>query len=238
MFKYRGESSRNFYLKVGEGRILHSAEQDIQTKEVAGVDGELLIDNKRLKSVPLTIPCEIVLPENKSLEEISQEISNWLRGDVGWNDLELGNDPKYIRRAIHFEQYDIEKVFRHYGRSVLNFKCKPIKYLKSSLAEIVITNNQIIENTENTNSKPLIKIVGSGDITLTIGTKKLLLVGVDRGVIIDCDSESIRTHDGLRPAWGNMIDAEFPVIEQGKQKITWTGSVTQVKMVPRLGAKI
>ncbi|WP_375179908.1 hypothetical protein [Enterococcus rotai] len=239
MFKYRGKSSKDFHLKIGEGRALYSAEQDITFEEVAGIDGELAIDNQRLKSVPLPIPCELVLPPDKSIDTATQEIVGWLRGEVGWHDLELGTDPKYVRRAMHYEQYDVEKVFKQYGRSVLNFKCKPVKYLKSALQPIVITKGQQLNNTENTVAKPLMVVTGSGNITINIGKSKLSLVGVDKGIIVDSQSKSVTSLDGQRPLWSQMIDlGGWPEINKGVQKIDWTGNVTGISMIQRLGAKV
>lgn len=239
MFKYNGKSSNDFGLQLLSELELTSAEQDITFEEIPGVDGDVAIDNKRLKGVTRSFPCIVTPPTNKTIEQVSQEITGWLRpNEVGWYPFEWEGDPEYQYLAMHYQEYDLSRIINRFGKCTLSFRFKPVKYLKTGLKEIAVTNNQIIDNIGNTNAKPLITIIGSGNITLTIGTKKASFIGVDKGVIVDCQSQSVLTYDGKRPAWSNIVDAEFPVIEQGKQKVTWTGSVTQVKIIPRLGAKL
>lgn len=239
MFTFNGKKSTDFGLKVLSQLELTSAEQDITLKEISGIDGDVVVDNKRLKGVNRSFPCQLKLKKNQTIETAAQQITSWLRPKkVSWYPLEWVGDPNYQYLAVHYEQYELSRILKHFGKCVITFRCKPVKYLKASLKEITLTNNQVLNNTENTEAKPLITVTGNGAITFFIGRQKLTLVEVDKGVIIDCQSQSILTLDGRREAWSTMNDGQFPVIEHGPQTVRWTGNVTQVKMIPRLGAKV
>ncbi|MBP1040362.1 hypothetical protein I6N95_04975 [Vagococcus sp. BWB3-3] len=238
--EYAGRNAKEFYLKFTSEFDLTSAAQDIVLVEVSGIDGDLAMSNDRLKGVSRSFPCEIRLPPGKRIEEESQRITDWLRtGPEKWHDFKYAGDTKYVYKAKHIEEYSVQRLLSRMGRCVLVFRFKPIKYLISGMQPLIVANGQTINNTENTIAKPLITITGSGNITVNIGKSKLQLVGVDKGIVIDSQSKSVYSLDGQRPQWGQMVDiGGFPVIELGNQVITWTGNVTEMKIVPRLGAKL
>ena len=68
----------------------------------------------------------------------------------------------------------------------------------------------------------------SGDIVLMIGQQITQLNGVTDGVVIDVPGGMILNPDG-EPI-ENGLDGDMPVIEPGWNAVSWTGSVTSVKI--------
>ena len=88
-----------------------------------------------------------------------------------------------------------------------------------------------ITNPTNYDALPLIRIVGSGDCTLTVNGKIVTLTDNDSGITLDCETK--RAYNGVTPKDSGMT-GDFPVLIPGENTISWTGSgVTQVNITPR-----
>ena len=97
-------------------------------------------------------------------------------------------------------------------------------------------NPDTVTNPGTYKSAPKIKIEGSGDVTLTIGTQIVLVTGMDGGIIIDCElgdcfnlTESALLNDKV-----SLLDEDFPTLAPGANIISWTGDgVTKITVTPR-----
>lgn len=97
-------------------------------------------------------------------------------------------------------------------------------------------NPDTVTNPGTYKSAPKIKITGSGDVTLTIGTQIVLVTGMEGGVIIDSElgdcfnfTESALLNDKV-----SLLDEDFPTLAPGDNIISWTGTgVTKVTITPR-----
>lgn len=230
-FTYLGKNSFDFGMRVEEGVTFESPERDYEFVEIKGLDGDIAVDNNRLKSVTKSFPVTIFPIPGKTFAEQITDISNWLKAKTGTTAIEVSNEPDYQYSGIYYEQYSLEKFLRQYGKVVLNFKIKPTKFLKTGLTEIALPAT--ITNQTNRNARPKMVIKGTGNITINIGTSTLTLKNVDGGVIVDSLAQTITTLDGTRPAWDKMTSYPFPVIAPGKQTILKTGTITDVKIIPR-----
>ena len=83
-FEYKGINSLDMYMHIRNEIVFTSPEADIDFVEVLGRDGELAIDNERLKGVPFSIPITLKLPEDITIEQVATEIAAWLKNDIGW----------------------------------------------------------------------------------------------------------------------------------------------------------
>ena len=63
-FEYKGVNSLDMYMRIRNEIVFTSPEADVDFIEVLGRDGELAIDNERLKGVPFSIPVTLKLPED------------------------------------------------------------------------------------------------------------------------------------------------------------------------------
>ncbi|VEE82045.1 distal tail protein Dit [Enterococcus hirae] len=232
-FEYKGRKSSDFFLFIERNVSFGSAGSDISLEEVPGVDGDLAISNQRLKGLDKIFPCRLRLPSNKKIEDVTNDISNWLKTDISWDDLFFSEEPQFVYRALYYEEYDVERIVSFYGKTTLKFRIKPYKYFKDSLDPIEVTNGQYITNKGTRPSKPLLRVEGTGDITVKFGSNQLQLKGIDQGIIVDLQAQVVTSLDGSRPAYDKVYTYPFPDFPIGKQKVSWTGNATKVEITPR-----
>lgn len=230
-FTYLGKNSLDFGIRVEEGVTFDSPERDINFLEISGRDGDVGIDNQRLKSINKSFPVTIFPVQGKSFSQQMTDISNWLKTQIGNVFLDVSSEPKYSYYGFYYEQYSVEKFFKVYGRAVINFKIQPYKFLKSGLTPL--TSPTALNNPTTRDARPLITIKGTGNITLQIGTEKLTLKNVDGGIVIDSLKQVVTNLDGTRPAWDKVTSYPLPVIKPGNQAVLTTGTITELKITPR-----
>lgn len=234
-FEYKGVNSTDMHLHIENDISFSSPEADIEFVEVLGRDGELAINNNRLKGVPFSIPVRLKLPPNISVNDMSTKISEWLKTDIGWYPLRFSGSEEYEYIAICYEQFDISETLKNYGRTVINFRLKPYKR-KIGVTDIDIENGGVIINQIKRASKPLIRVEGTGDITLqNNGTDWLVLTSVEDYIHIDSEAMSVWRETGRRQftKMNSTLTPMFPLLESGENKITWTGNVSKVLIDPR-----
>lgn len=231
-FEYNGKTSKDFDLKVSSETTIHSPGMDISFQSVPGRDGEVAISNNRFESVELPIYCNLMTKDN--IEEKASNISQWLKSNIRYQDLLLSWDPKYIYQAIFFEKYDINTMTKNFGKVIFNFKVHPYKYSKIGKNPIKFIDSKDFTNPEIFISKPLIKIKGSGDITLKNNGKDwLILYNVDREIIIDSENKAVYNSNGKQyDKINSNLRPIFPELGTGLNTITCEGLVTEVSITP------
>ncbi|MFP7202218.1 hypothetical protein SFC08_14705 [Lysinibacillus halotolerans] len=237
-FQYGGIWSNNMGLTIDAKTSQASPTYDVEFVEVPGLDGDLAIDNKRL--MPFTYPIHVFLKDDVDVHAAATRISQWLKSDVRYKDLLLSWDSNYIYKAIFYEQFDIQDILPKFGKISLNFKCHPVKYLAEGMTPQNINNGSSLINPELRSAKPLIKIVGSGDITLkNNGVDWLILRAVDGYISVDSNAQlvykdSYNQFDKMMATLSPL----FPQLKPGENLITFTGNVTSVEITPRWEATI
>lgn len=236
--KFDGTRSDDIGLILENDMTHISSSRDVETVNIAGRDGSLLIDNNRLNTVEQPFPF-IVKPKAKTVGQVSQDIAKWL--DVkGYKDLEKSWDDKYIYKATYLETFEVSEVIRQFGRVQLTFLLHPIKYLKDGQKEITVTTGKIINNRGNQVAHPIIKLTGTGDTTITINGRQTKLKGIQGELIWDTERKLV--YKGNFTSQWDKIVAESgkyntPYLDTGNNKITFTGNFT-MKMTTNEGDKI
>lgn len=221
-----------------ESDLVHfSATNDIETLEIPGRDGTLLVDNKRLNSVSQTFP--FLVKQGVNSERLSSEISEWL-SIKGYQEFEKSWDADYVYRAAFIEGIELSEVVGQFGKVPLTFLFYPIKYLKSEQKEITISNDQTITNKGNVPSNPLIRLTGSGDTTITINGRQTKLKGIQGELIWDAERKLVYKGN-FTSQWDTVVAEQgqynAPKLDVGANVISWTGNFT-MKMVQNGGVKI
>lgn len=239
-FIYKGKTSKDFGLKIHNDLVFTAPERDVELLEVPGLDGDLVIDNGRLKGFNKRFSVSLIVPKGKTINQSAKEISEWLRNDVSWDKLTFTGYEGYYYEAICYETFDIQDILRTFGKAVITFRCKPYKLKNDGQSVLTITSGQTLINPEKCIAKPLIKVTGTGDITLkNNGVDWLILKSVDGFLLID--SKNMSVSKGVISYFEKMnanLKPLFPVLNQGNNAITWTGTVTKVEITPRWEAVV
>ena len=97
--------------------------------------------------------------------------------------------------------------------------------------EIRILEPGKIYNPEDWESRPYIKIVGNGDITLFINNDSFPIRGVDG--YIEVDSEMQMAYKGTELQNDKTAFSVPPVLLPGANNISFTGEVKEIIIIPR-----
>ncbi len=112
----------------------------------------------------------------------------------------------------------------------IEWTCQPYSYQATPVADIVLTTSpNTVANIGNVESLPVITVVGTGNIDLTVNSSVIHLANVEASIVLD--SEQQNAYKGTAPLNDRMTGA-FPVLAVGNNTISVTGSVTGVTIKP------
>lgn len=231
-FNYRGKSSRDFCLKIKEINNLSSPSRALEIHEVLGRNGELIIDQGNYTNFHLQIQCFVDgRPERNgkelSLAQLADELKSWLQTSFQYSPIQIEGEDFYYEGYCD-NSLDIKELFVNFGEVLLTFNCKP--YRKKDSDKITITQNNTTITNEHMDSEPYIKVYGSGDATLLIGSQEIKLVNIEN--YIEIDSELMNCFkDNVNQ--NNRMIGDFPVLKTGDNSVAWSGNVTKIEIEPR-----
>ncbi len=228
---FKGQCSLDFGLLIVEKGSYKGAQRDITYTSVAGRSGDLITDNGHYKNINIPYKLSLLNTTEREFVEITHQIKGWLLAEQGYFPLWDSYDARYYRLASYSDEVDIEQELRDLGSLSLTFNCKPFKYSFDGQSVVTLTKAGTLYNAELFPSRPYIKIVGSGTITLTINNDAFLLSGVDE--YIELDSEMMNAYKGTAAANNKMTADDFPTLYPGNNAISWVGSVERLEIVPR-----
>lgn len=229
-FEFAGESSKEHDLIILDKTTWNGAERDQTFTSVSGRSGDLLTDNRRFKN--LKIKYNVAAVERyHTIRQITRRVKGWLYADAGYFRLRDSYDPDYFRLAATSGDFDFDQKLTYYGEATIEFNCKPFRYLIEGQEPILITSTTTLTNPEAFPSLPYLKIVGDGDVTLSVGAESFVFRGIDS--YIELDSETMQAYKGTVSENAKMYTPSFPALPRGKTEISWIGNVESVEIVPR-----
>lgn len=229
-FIYEGVSSLDESLFIQSKNTYAGASRDVAFTSIPGRSGDLLVDNKRFKNVTINYAVAAVKGQNE-IPEIAHRVKSWLASKVGYRRLTDSYDPAYFRLAAYTSAFDLEQELPELGRSTIQFNCKPFKYLIAGETPVMMAEPGTITNPENFSSAPYIKITGSGNITMNVNNGSFVFKNVDG--YIEVDSEIMNAFKGTISCNSKMETPFFPELQPGLNEISWSGSVTNIEIIPR-----
>lgn len=193
--------------------------------KIDGRDGDIV---EELGYESYTKNISIGLARNYKIDEV-------IKYFTGTGTLELSNEPNKIYNCKIIDKIDYEKLLR-FKKAIVKFHTQPFKYLKNeTIVEQTITTQTSI-NVENIGleiSKPIITLEGTGTIEISINNKtifKYTFPDNETKVVID----SIEEEAYLEGVYKNRnMFGEFPKLQVGENIITWTGTITKIKIEPK-----
>lgn len=229
-FTFNGICSGDHGVLINGAKRYKTAERDFENVSVPGMNGDLTFDNGRFKNVTIEYTdCGIV----KDFETHFREFVNGiLAGSMtGYKRLEDDYNPDEFRLAKLTGEVDPEMfVSRKAGSFSLAFDCKPQRFLKSGETTTTLTGSGSITNPTHFTAAPLIRVSGTG--RLTIGTRTLELSQNATYTDIDCDLMNCYCGDTNLNRYVSVTGNAFPVLEPGANIIQLSG-ISQIVITPR-----
>lgn len=228
---YKNICSLDYNLYISEKGTYKGASRDISYESIPGRRGDLIIDNGRYKNITIPYQMTLVTNEYRDFTTLANLIKTWLLTDVGYFELWDTYDKSYYRAASYSSEINIEQELRDVGKINLSFNCKPFKYSLDGQKIIVLENPGYVYNAEFFSSLPYIKIVGNGNITLTVNESSFYFENVED--YIEIDSEIKNAFKENISQNNKMKTYNFPSLSRGKNTISWVGSVQKIEIIPR-----
>lgn len=236
-FTYNGRSSAEFGLHIEKKDVFSAPEYDAEFISIPGRSGDIINPNRRFANIKVTYTVFLARKNAAALASALRDVKGWLYSEPDrYHELSDSYDAEYFRYGVISGTLDIEEQLNKVGCFTVTFNCKPYKYsfagqktVSADASELTITNPTAFE------SRPYIKLYGSGAVTLNISsvgsTNAWTISAIDEYIEIDselmnCFKDTVLKNDTVK-------GAEFPVLKPGICTISCTGDVTRIEVIPR-----
>lgn len=226
---FNNKSSDEFTLKIENIPSFPSANAEYENINLDGRDGTLNIF-KGYKDVQITF--NFVFKAKENFESTKASIVAWLNSKIN-SELIYSKNQNTIYKVKRVEIGEFITTSKIIRRFTVNFIIHPICYINNKEI-LIITKPTTIFNYGFKESKPYIHVWGSGDITIYINNRTLVLKNVENE--IEIDSEIMNCYKKIHDVAVNTNDkmySPFPIISTGENTISWTGNVTKIEIEGR-----
>lgn len=204
----------------------NSPARDREMIEVPGRNGDIIIDHGRYRNIEVTYPAFIV----KDFKANLTAWANKMLEPLDYVRLEDTYHPDEFRLAVLSQGMVVDPVrWLAAGSFDIVFNCRPERFLTSGETVTTFTAGGNISNPTDMPSKPLIRVYGSGNLTVN-GTAITIASHALSYIDIDCDLQE--AYCGTTNANQYISLSEFPTLDSGANSIVLNG-VTRVEITPR-----
>jgi predicted phage tail component-like protein len=225
------DSYKDLGLSIKSRPNVPVAQKNIYLTDVAGRNGSLTQDLGTYKNIEIEVDFNTVIRTN--FHDKLRVIRKWLQ-NINIDKLEFSDDSNFFYKTIYVNiDSSITRTYKVLGNFKATFVCYPYAFLKIGETPVVYnptaTTWETIIMNEYDLSFPHFKIYGKGDISVFINGVDTNFYSVDE--YIECDSDLQQCYKGTQNLGMNM-SGEFPVLNQGKNTIIFTGDIKQVILTP------
>lgn len=183
-----------------------------------------------LRKITAYIICENILKSNRLQEIVC------LGGEHYEKTEKLQADTVHFRYGVISSSLDIEEQLNKVGSFTVTFNCKPYKYSFSGQQTVAADDSTLtVTNPTAFESRPYIKLYGSGAVTLNISspdsTNLWTISAIDEYIEIDselmnCFKDTVLKND-------TVTGEGFPMLKPGENSIACAGNVRRIEVIPR-----
>lgn len=230
---FNGRASLDYGIHVEHPPDYQMPERDYEVVHIPGRNGDLIIDNGSYQNVTRSYEVSFAdMGRIKPFTTMANAVAEWIHSASGYARLEDTYEPEYYRMAMYMDEVEIENIVQHAGRATVEFNCKPQRFLKSGEETKKMTASGILNNPTNFTAKPCITVYGNGSGTVIVGGYIVSISEIGGYLVIDSDiqdayRQTVNCNNNVTLGNG------FPVLRSGENKISWTGGVSYVEVIPR-----
>jgi phage-related protein len=229
---FNGVSSENYAIQVEHLPGYETPEKNYTIIHIPGRNGDLAIDEGSYKNTPRSY--EIAIGSiTKNFTSMANNVSRWLRSASGYARLEDSYEPDYYRLALYKEAGILTNILGHAGRAVVNFECKPQRFLKAGDKPITVTSGQILWNPTGYEAKPTIILSGIGAASLSVGAHTVTISNIGSSLTLNSDIEDAYNGSVNRNSDISLPNGIFPKLVAGDNTISFSGGISAVSIIPR-----
>ena len=223
-FTFNGTASTTYDIIVKRLPVVTTPERDIESIKVDGRNGNLHIDNETYNSFNTTM--EIIINDLTELNAIK----GWLTGigTIIFSDRPSVQYTAVIKNQLSYDMYA-------YNSKVvpIQMELSPIGLSTTQTTETKTTSPASFTVAGTFEVKPTLEIKGTGEATITLnGTAFTLSDCSTTAYVVDCDLMNV-TKSGTNV--NNEFAGSFPSLVIGTNALSWTCTVSEVKVIYRTG---
>lgn len=215
--------------------VLYAPRRKVEFQSSFGMSGDYPFDEDAYENTELELRLVVVGTAERSASYNREFVQDWFDSGT-YKDLIPYFDPEKIYHVMVSEP--TEFVNKYYlGETqvvVVRLTVLPYKHLISG-NKMQISSGVTFKNPTRKTALPLIKVTGSGNITLTVNGNPFQLSLVDGHIYLDSEFNiAYKDNAGLATNANNKVKTlEYPFLKPGSNVVTWTGTVTSVEITPR-----
>lgn len=222
---YNGKPLSDFGVWFDSSMSFASPEADYDLIDVLGRNGSLSIFNNRYKDVDISFPCFI----RENFVQNFRDLTEFLLSGHGYLRLETTKEPNQYRKALFLRSVEPTPTqFTKGGRFTLVFRCHPQRWLKLGEHWINFASNGVVMNPTLQAAKPIIRIVGTGSVTVGSQTITVNTAGTN---YIDFDCDLMDAYEGAFNRNANVSVTGQVQLNSGTNGITLDG--VTISLLPR-----
>lgn len=219
---FNGKSTLDFGVGISGESSFNAPTRDVDFVSIAGRNGDLTIDNGRYNNIEVTYPAFI----SRNFKSNVVGLRAFLCSQKGYQRLEDTYSPDYYRKGVFLNGLEFETLPLNVAANFeLVFNCKPQRFLKSGEQSYTFEDGGTIYNPTRFNSKPIIRVYGTG--TLTIGDYSITIDSLLTEPYIDLDCDLMNAYKGSLNL-NNYVSGDFPELVPGANEITYDGTIELV----------
>lgn len=220
--------SRAYGVYISGSGAFNAPTRDYNEISMPGRDGNLLGLEHRLENVNLSYPAFMYA----DFKENMSNFRNVMLSKIGYKKLIDSYHPDEYRLAYYAGGLNPDvNEFNQAGKFDISFTCMPQRYLRSGDDVITLTANGSIYNPTAFDSRPLIRVYGTG--SFKIGTITITIASHSHPYIdIDCDMMDCFYNATNCNSLVTFSGNDFPTLKPENNAIVLTG-VTKLEITPR-----
>lgn len=171
---FDGVNSLDHGIYITGESVYNAPERDVESLEIAGRNGDYLLDKGRWKNIDVTYTAGAFGADQSEFATKIRQFRNLLASRYGYHRLTDTYNPSEYRLGVFKNAVEVEaNSYKRAGEFDLVFNCKPQRYLTSGETELTVTSGQTINNPTLFDSSPLLAVKGYGTIEFNGHTIKL-----------------------------------------------------------------
>lgn len=231
---FDGKALSDFGIRVSGAGTYGSPERDVTEEEVPGRNGSLIFDNGRYKNADITYKATLLGEDQTDYTKKIEALRSFLGSRIGYKRLEDTYRMGEYRLASYTSGLDPDETMLQGSEFNLKFNCKPQRFLKTGERTYAYTSSDFIYNPTYFNSQPLIRVYGSG--TVTIGDYGVTIVKPTTVNYVDVDVEMMSCYSGSLNCNDSVTltnNYTYPFLAPEKNDITLGEGITKIEITPR-----
>lgn len=231
-FSFGGVNSLDFGVWITGADTENTPGRDMELRNISGKNGAVVMDNGRWQNGEVRFRCAIIEDFSRNYGHLMAAL--WAKR--GYQKLQDSLRPGEYRMAVLREPVKPETTpYNRAGRFDLSFSCKPQRFLAAGERTVHFGASGTLYNPTAFPAQPVITVTGEGPGWLSVGGRDVQFHELGGTVVLDCESmDAFARVDGGVESRNSWIRApEFPVLEPGKNQISFDGGITGVEIVPR-----